>query len=382
MSKKAPVASGLAPSPEPARKSPSVNVLLPPAPQKTGDVQPEVIGETAVNTISVPGTADDWEEDGPEEIIVPTVAPVPAVAPVATPVTPVEPHVEGEEEEGDEEEDVEAPPPPPPAEDEEPEQLPVDPCIGPDHRKRHQFKKHEICIPDKARKPAPPPKVKPWYLQKKPDPLEKRQDSRIAFLMPKQQDPQVIALRKTNKMVQKLIKYMKKSWKVRINRKQAPRELEFRTLASVYTSKPEDWLDKIRQREDAALETGFFSAMDIPYEAHIDMELDTALLVFKNLPPDLKITVKLNQKSSIAIKAIFHFLTKLINFHMPTLGSQMDTNEIAEGRAETGTSHVSLFFVTHAATFYLHRLYRGSTCVNIEKRRLPSKTSPRSNTET
>lgn len=157
--------------------------------------------------------------------------------------------------------------------------------------RKHQFIKHEICIPDKPFKPRPVPKGKPWYLQKKRDYLEKRQDSNIVFNMPRQEDPEVIALRKTNKMVQKLIKYMKKSWKVRVNRKQEDRELEHRTLASVYTRKPDDWLEKIRSREDRALETGFFSPLDIPYEALIDLELDTALLTFKNLPPDLKISV-------------------------------------------------------------------------------------------
>ena len=109
--------------------------------------------------------------------------------------------------------------------------------------------------------------------------------------MPKQEDPEVLALRRTNKMVQKLIKYMKKSWKVRIDRKQAERELEHRTLVSAYTKKPDDWLEKIRAREDRALETGFFSAMDIPYESLVDLEMDTPMLTFKNLPPDLKITV-------------------------------------------------------------------------------------------
>lgn len=157
--------------------------------------------------------------------------------------------------------------------------------------RRHQFIKHEICIPDKSRKGRPVPRGRPWYLQKKRDALEKRQDSDIVFVMPKQEDPEVIALRKTNKMVQKLIKYMKKSWKIRVDRKQEDRELEHRTLPSVYTRKPDDWVDLIRDREERSLQTGFFSPLDVPYEALIDLELDTALLTFKNLPPDLKITV-------------------------------------------------------------------------------------------
>lgn len=157
--------------------------------------------------------------------------------------------------------------------------------------RRHHFIKHEICIPDKSRKGRSVPRGRPWYLQKKRDALEKRQDSDIVFVMPKQEDPEVIALRKTNKMVQKLIKYMKKSWKIRVDRKQEDRELEHRTLPSVYTRKPDDWIDLIRDREERSLQTGFFSPLDVPYEALIDLELDTALLTFKNLPPDLKITV-------------------------------------------------------------------------------------------
>ncbi|ODM91123.1 hypothetical protein Ocin01_15559 [Orchesella cincta] len=155
--------------------------------------------------------------------------------------------------------------------------------------RRHHFIKHELCIPDKDHKVRPVPKGKPSYLKKKTA-LEKRQDSSIAFVMPKLEDPEVLALRRTNKMVQKLIKYMKKSWKVRVNHKQDERELEHRTLASVYTRKPEDWMERIRAREDRAQLTGFFSPMDVPYDSLIDLELDTALLTFKNLPPDLKIT--------------------------------------------------------------------------------------------
>ncbi|CAL8104419.1 unnamed protein product [Orchesella dallaii] len=155
--------------------------------------------------------------------------------------------------------------------------------------RRHHFIKHEVCIPDKNRKPRPVPKGKPSYIKKKTA-LEKRQDSSIAFVMPKLEDPEVLALRRTNKMVQKLIKYMKKSWKVRIDRKQEERELEHRTLASVYTRKPEDWMERVKTREVRAQLTGFFSPMDVPYDDLIDLELDTALLTFKNLPPDLKIT--------------------------------------------------------------------------------------------
>lgn len=154
------------------------------------------------------------------------------------------------------------------------------------------------------RKPVKVKKVKPWYLKQKKGDMEKRQNSSIAFVMPRQEDPEAFALKKTNKVVHKLIKYMKKSWKIRMDRKQCDRELEHRTLASVYTMKPPDWMQKIKNRESRALETGFFSAMDIPYDPLIDLELDTALLTFKNLPPDLKITVK-RRTSHVLLNLIY-----------------------------------------------------------------------------
>lgn len=206
-------------------------------------------------------------------------------------------------------------------EDEEEEEIcpvadvPVAAKVSKRSRPKYTFK-HEICVPDKDHKVGPVPKGKPWYLKKKVDPLLKRQDSHIAFNMPKQEDPEVLALRKTNKMVQKLMKYMRKSWKVRVDRKQDDRELEHRTLVSVYTKKPDDWQEQIRKREERSIETGFFSPLDVKYENLIDLELDTALLVFKNLPPDLKITVTTSNRQLLNL-TLFLSPHKIPNFLFP-----------------------------------------------------------------
>jgi hypothetical protein len=46
--------------------------------------------------------------------------------------------------------------------------------------------------------------------------------------MPKVREAEEISALKTHKMVHKLIKYMKKSWKVKVDPKQAERELVYR----------------------------------------------------------------------------------------------------------------------------------------------------------
>jgi len=109
--------------------------------------------------------------------------------------------------------------------------------------------------------------------------------------MPKHRDEAETRRLKTEKMVQDLIKYMKRSWKVRVDPKQEDRPLVYRTLNCVYTQKPDNWKDLVETREEIATRTGFFTGFDGPYTSLINLQLDTPMLVFENLPPDLKITV-------------------------------------------------------------------------------------------
>jgi len=94
---------------------------------------------------------------------------------------------------------------------------------------------------------------------------------------------------KAQKRVQKLLKYMKKSWKIRVDHTQQDTEFIYRTIQFGYSRKPDNWEDLVAQREQRSIETGFFCGFDGTYEPLINLELDTAALVFKNLPPDLKI---------------------------------------------------------------------------------------------
>jgi hypothetical protein len=110
--------------------------------------------------------------------------------------------------------------------------------------------------------------------------------------MPKVEDEDVVRRKQTEKMVHKLIKYMKKSWKVRVDPRQEARPLVYRTINTVSTEKPDDWKELLENRERIATRTGFFCGFDGPYVSLINLELDTPLLVFNNLPPDLKITVR------------------------------------------------------------------------------------------
>jgi hypothetical protein len=47
----------------------------------------------------------------------------------------------------------------------------------------------------------------------------------------------------------------------------------------------------IDKRGETSKQRGFFCGYDANYPPIYSLELDTALLVFQNLPPDLKITV-------------------------------------------------------------------------------------------
>lgn len=70
------------------------------------------------------------------------------------------------------------------------------------------------------------PQTKPLTKKEKEE-LRKR-SSKLAFSMPCVEPPEVLEALRTEKMARKLIRYMKKSWKVEVDPSQAERDLVFR----------------------------------------------------------------------------------------------------------------------------------------------------------
>ncbi len=61
----------------------------------------------------------------------------------------------------------------------------------------------------------------------------RHRSSKLVFTMPNVRPPEVIEALKREKWINKLIKYMKKSWRVKVDPRQPDRDLDFRYILQI-----------------------------------------------------------------------------------------------------------------------------------------------------
>ena len=124
--------------------------------------------------------------------------------------------------------------------------------------------------------------------QKKKRPAKPvRKVSNLVFVMPKEADPQAKVQAASENKIGKLMRYMKKYWSIHVDKKFYPVKVDFRMPDRMTHQRPENWWLIKRARQKTLDHTGFFSNVREPYHDLGPPELDTAMLVFKNMHEDL-----------------------------------------------------------------------------------------------
>lgn len=123
--------------------------------------------------------------------------------------------------------------------------------------------------------------------------------SNVVFAMPPAEDEEEMSISVTNRLIEKIIQYIKRRWFVRLNRKNSLLEISHRLNQRMYHARPYDSWVKRREREKVAERTGFYSSIMEHYVNLGNLQTNTATMVLTNLPPDLRIWLKKPQKSKV-----------------------------------------------------------------------------------
>ncbi|CAG7824933.1 unnamed protein product [Allacma fusca] len=126
------------------------------------------------------------------------------------------------------------------------------------------------------------------YSKKKRDKMKMtKKISNLVFVMPKTDDPVAKAQAASEKKVSKLVRYMKKYWKTHVDKKYYPVKVDFRMPDRMTHQRSNNWWLLKRARQKTLDHTGFFSNVREPYHDLGPPELDSAMLIFKNMHDDL-----------------------------------------------------------------------------------------------